>query len=71
VEIGRVNEMKLTRSRKNRMLAGVIGGMAESFGISAALLRILFVILTFSTAFLPMAAIYLILVFVLPNREGY
>ncbi|MCM3576212.1 PspC domain-containing protein [Mesobacillus subterraneus] len=63
--------MKLTRSRKNRMLAGVLGGMAESFGMSPALLRILFVILTFSTAFFPMAMIYLILVFVLPNREGY
>jgi phage shock protein C len=66
-----VNEMKLTRSRKNRMLAGVLGGMAESFGMSAALLRILFVILTFSTAFLPMAMVYLVLVFILPNREGY
>jgi phage shock protein C len=63
--------MKLTRSRKNRMLAGVIGGMAESFGMSAVLLRILFIILTISTAFFPMAMIYLVLVFVLPNREGY
>lgn len=53
------------------MLAGVLGGMADSFGISAALVRILFVILMFSTAFFPMALIYLVLVFVLPNREGY
>lgn len=53
------------------MLAGVIGGMAESFGMNAALLRIIFVILLFSTAFFPMAAIYLVLVFVLSNREGY
>jgi phage shock protein C len=64
-------KMKLTRSRKNRMLAGVIGGMAESFGFSSALLRILFVILLFSTGFFPMAVIYLVLVFVLPNREEY
>lgn len=53
------------------MLAGVLGGMAESFGMSAALMRILFVILTFSTAVLPMAMVYLVLVFVLPNKEGY
>lgn len=53
------------------MLAGVLGGMAESFGINATLIRILFVILLFSTAFFPMTAIYLILVFVMPNREGY
>jgi phage shock protein C len=63
--------MKLTRSRTNRMLAGVIGGMAESFGMNAALLRVIFVILLFSTAFFPMAAIYLVLVFVLSNKEGY
>jgi phage shock protein C len=63
--------MKLTRSRTNRMLAGVIGGMSESFGINAALLRILFVVLLFSTGLLPMTILYLILVFVLSNKEGY
>ncbi|WP_079506785.1 PspC domain-containing protein [Mesobacillus jeotgali] len=59
--------MKITRSRTNRMLAGVLGGMAESLGIKASLLRILFVILLFSTAFFPMALLY-VLVFILPNR---
>ncbi|CAM3922658.1 PspC domain-containing protein [Mesobacillus thioparans] len=63
--------MKLFRSRTDRMLAGVLGGMAESFGVKAALLRILFVILLFSTAFFPMAILYLVFVFALPNREEY
>jgi phage shock protein C len=63
--------MKLTRSRTNRILAGVLGGMAESLGMKAALLRILFVILLFSTAFFPMALLYVVMVFVLPNREEY
>ncbi|RSD25144.1 PspC domain-containing protein [Mesobacillus subterraneus] len=62
--------MKLTRSRTNRMLAGVLGGMAESFGMNALWLRLLFVILVFATAFFPMAILYLVLVFVLPNK-GY
>lgn len=63
--------MKLTRSRTNRMLAGVIGGLSESFGMNATLLRILFVILLFSTGLMPLAVLYLIFVFVLSNKEGY
>lgn len=34
---------KLRRSRTDRMLAGVCGGMAEFFGISPVLVRILFI----------------------------
>jgi phage shock protein C len=63
--------MKLTRSRTNRKLAGVLGGVAETYGISAGLLRILFVVLLFSTGFFPMAIIYLVLVFALSNKDGY
>lgn len=53
------------------MLAGVLGGLSESFGMNATLLRILFVILLFSTGLMPMAVLYLIFVFVLSNKEGY
>jgi phage shock protein C len=40
---------KLTRSMDDRMIAGVVGGMAEYFAIDPALLRILYVILTLVT----------------------
>lgn len=53
------------------MLAGVLGGLAESFGINATLLRVLFVILLFSTGLMPMAILYLVFVFVLSNKEGF
>lgn len=53
------------------MLAGVIGGLSESFGLNATLLRILFVILLFSTGLMPMALLYLVFVFVLSNKDGY
>jgi phage shock protein C len=36
---------KLYRSRTNRQLAGVCGGLAEHFGMDATLLRVLFVVL--------------------------
>ena len=45
------NERKLTRSRSDRMLAGVCGGLAQFFGLDASLVRIAYAILTIFTAF--------------------
>jgi phage shock protein C len=36
---------KLYRSRSDRKLAGVCGGLAQYFGIDATLMRVLFVVL--------------------------
>jgi len=36
---------RVYRSRKNRMLGGVCGGIAEYFGIDPVLVRLLFVLL--------------------------
>lgn len=36
---------KLYRSRSNRQLAGVCGGLAEYFNMDATLLRVLFIVL--------------------------
>ena len=36
---------RLCRSRSNRMLAGVCGGLAEYFGLDVTLIRILVVII--------------------------
>ena len=38
---------KLTRSRTNRKLAGVCGGIAEFFDVDVTVLRILWVLATF------------------------
>lgn len=61
--------MKLVRSRTDRKLAGVLGGLAQSLGINATILRVLFVILLFLTGFFPLTIVYLVLVFILPNKE--
>ena len=34
----------LRRSRSNRMIAGVVGGLAEHFGLNATVLRIVYVL---------------------------
>lgn len=38
------SEKHLYRSRKNRTIAGVCGGLAEFFGLDATLVRLLFVL---------------------------
>ena len=58
------------RSRTNRVFAGVLGGIAERFGIKASLLRILFILFVFVTAFLPMSLLYILLMFIMPNDQG-
>lgn len=45
------NNKKLTRSRKERMIAGVCGGLAEYLGWDPTLVRIVYVLATIFTAF--------------------
>lgn len=59
---------KLTRSRTNKKFAGILGGLAQYFGIDSTLLRVIFVIALFITGLFPMALIYLVLIFLIPNE---
>ena len=43
------NNKKLTRSRSDRMLAGVCGGLAAYFGLDPSLVRIGYALLTLFT----------------------
>ncbi len=63
---------KLVRSR-NRMLAGVCGGIAEYLGWDPTMVRLAYALLTFFTAFCGVI-VYIILMFVMPEqryRDGY
>jgi phage shock protein C len=57
---------KLYRSRKNRMIAGVCGGLAEYFNVDPTLIRLIAILFIFlgGAAFL----VYLILWLVVPLR---
>jgi phage shock protein C len=59
---------KLCRSRKDRMLAGVCGGLAEYFGIDPTWVRLLFVLFLFAggAAFL----VYLIMWIIIPLEDA-
>jgi phage shock protein C len=60
----------LRRSRANRMIGGVCGGIAEWLGWDPTLVRVLYVIVSiFSIAF-PGLLVYIILWVVMPEAEG-
>lgn len=56
---------RLTRSSRDRKLAGVCGGLAEFSGIDATVIRILFVILALAGG--PGLLVYLALWLILPK----
>ena len=61
---------KLHRSRNHRMIAGVMGGIAEYLGWSPTLTRILFVVVSSASAAVPGILIYIILWLVMPNATS-
>ncbi|MEA5125574.1 PspC domain-containing protein [Xanthomonas floridensis] len=58
----------LSRSLNDRMIAGVVGGIARRFGWSSTLLRVLFVIASIASAAFPGILVYLILWLLIPNQ---
>ncbi|MDP3741231.1 MAG: PspC domain-containing protein [bacterium] len=63
-----MHQKKLHRSRKNRVFAGIIGGLAEYFGKDVVLLRLLAIILLVFTGFFPFGVIYILATFVIPEE---
>lgn len=62
--------VKLHRSRNNRLIAGVMGGIAEYFGWSPMWVRILFVVMSSMSVAVPGILIYIILWVVMPNASA-
>ena len=59
--------MALMRSRRNKMIAGVCGGMAEWLGWDPTLVRILYVVVSLVSVAFPGLLVYLILWMVMPK----
>ncbi|MBM0225540.1 MULTISPECIES: PspC domain-containing protein [Micromonospora] len=60
---------KLVRPREGRMLAGVCAGLAQRFGVSAGMIRLLFLL----SLLLPgtQVIVYLVLWILMPNEDRY
>ncbi|OGG61249.1 hypothetical protein A3C87_01475 [Candidatus Kaiserbacteria bacterium RIFCSPHIGHO2_02_FULL_49_34] len=61
---------KLYRETDDRMLAGVLSGMAKYLGIDATVTRVLFAFATVMTGVFPLAALYIISAFLIPTRTA-
>lgn len=60
--------MPLYRSRRNRMLGGVCGGLANWLGWSPTWVRLLYVIVSILSIAFPGAIVYVILWIVMPKE---
>ncbi|MEV6371031.1 PspC domain-containing protein [Micromonospora musae] len=60
---------KLVRPRQGRMLAGVCAGLAQRFGMSAGMVRLLFLL----SLLLPgtQVIVYLVLWLLMPNEDRH
>jgi len=59
----------LRRSRKNRMIAGICGGLAEWLGWDPTLVRVLYVAISIFSAAFPGILVYVILWIVMPEGD--
>jgi phage shock protein PspC (stress-responsive transcriptional regulator) len=59
----------LRRSRSNRMIAGVVGGLAEHFGLNPTVLRIVYVLVSILSAAFPGIIVYLVLWLLVPQES--
>lgn len=60
---------KLYKSRTDKKVSGVLGGIAQAYKFDAGLLRILFFIMLIVTSVVPMVVLYLVADWVLPFED--
>ena len=59
----------LRRSRSNRMIAGVVAGLARYFGIDPTLARVLYVVGSIVSAAFPGILVYVLLWAIVPEGD--
>lgn len=60
--------MPLVRSRRNKMIAGVCGGLANWLGWDPTLVRFLYVVVSVLSAAFPGAIVYVLLWLLMPKE---
>lgn len=59
----------LRRSRRNRMIAGVVAGLADYLGIDITLARVLYVVLSVCSAAFPGIVVYVLFWIFTPQED--
>ncbi|HPU01242.1 MAG: PspC domain-containing protein [Firmicutes bacterium] len=60
---------RLYRSRRNCMIAGVCGGLAEYLNLDPTVVRLIYVILTLFSAAFPGLLLYIIAAIIMPQED--
>lgn len=61
-------ERRLYRSRTDRVLAGLCGGIGEYFGFDPSLVRLVTVLVAILTGILPLLVVYIVAALIVPER---
>ncbi len=59
---------KLKKSKTDKIIFGIIGGMAEYFQMDSTLLRIVFLVIASLSGFVPGMVAYFLSFFIVPNK---
>ncbi len=60
---------KVYKSEKNKVMAGVIGGIGEYFDIDPVILRLLFLLIVIATGIVPGIIAYVVAIIVMPKAK--
>ena len=60
---------RLYRAKNDRILSGICGGLAKLFKIDSSVMRLIIVVLTFITGFLPMITAYIVGWAIIPEKN--
>jgi phage shock protein C len=66
---GESKPRRLTRSNRNKMIAGVCGGLAEYLDMDPTVVRVLYVLVSILSAAFPGLVAYIVLMFLMPPPE--
>ncbi len=64
-----VNMKKLYRSKENKIVGGVIGGLGEYFNIDPTILRLVWLLFAIVTAVIPGIIAYIIALLIVPIKK--
>jgi len=67
--VGMNTSRPLRRSRNDRVFAGVIGGLADYFGLDSRLARICYVLVSIFSAGFPGILVYILLWILIPQED--
>tara|TARA_Y100000310_G_C20489182_1_gene718322 strand:- start:362 stop:559 length:198 start_codon:yes stop_codon:yes gene_type:complete len=59
---------RVYKSKKNKIFAGVIGGVGEYFDIDPVILRLAWLLVVLFTGLIPGIIIYILSIFIVPHK---